>query len=549
MSRYTEALVRNLRNRPEARWCLQIGSDGPVEISWGRLGEDCGAFQRSYSSAGITPGDQIMIFLRHRPELYGAFFGAMLSGLTPAFMPCASPRQNLNLYWSSHQTLMQVIAPAAVVTDRVTLAEMRAAGLDLGQAHLILVEDLAPGPLQTPDIPEDAIALLQHSSGTTGLKKGVALSHRAIAAQVESYADALSLDPAAPIVSWLPLYHDMGLIACMIMPGYIGNPVTHLDPFHWIGRPGTLLDELEAQPGAFAWLPNFAFEHLATVSGREAERRDLSSVAALINCSEPCKPATFDRFAEVFAPSGVRQEQLQCCYAMAETVFAVTQTRPGERPTRIRVDPASLQIGSTPVSVPAGRELIETGSTIDGLTVATYGPDGALLPTGAVGEIAIAGDFLFSGYNRDPERTAERLRDGWYFTRDTGFVRDGRLYVLGRLDDLIIINGRNLYAHEVEAQLTRIDGLKPGRAVAIAAFDQRVGSEVLVILAEKSKTSGRADAEIRREITSVLQSVFEVGPRAIDLMAEGDLIKTTSGKISRSENLKRYVARKAAMPA
>jgi fatty-acyl-CoA synthase len=193
--------------------------------------------------------------------------------------------------------------------------------------------------------------------------------------------------------------------------------------------------------------------------------------------------------------------------------------------------------------LPAGQgvELIETGTVVDGLALSINDEAGAPLAEGAVGEIAIAGDFLFSGYNRDPARTAERLRGELYFSRDLGFLREGRLYVLGRMDDLIIVNGRNLYAHEIEAQVNMVVGVKPGRAVAVAWFDARVGSETLVIMAERAKAAARPDEEVRRAVMIAVHSVFNVAPRAVELLDEGRLIKTTSGKISRKENLARYV--------
>nr|MDQ2860965.1 AMP-binding protein [Pseudomonadota bacterium] len=509
----------------------------------------------AYRGAGLNGGDQVLIFLRHTPQLYGAFFGAMLIGVTPAFMPCSSPRQDPTLYWRSHQALMDQIAPAAVVTDRATLAEMQDAGLRLNGTAVLLIEDLAPTSLEPRLVDESAIGLLQHSSGTTGLKKGVALSFGAIVDQIESYAATIALGEDDAIVSWLPLYHDMGLIACLILPAYFATPVTHLDPFHWIGRPDTLFEQMVKRKGTLTWLPNFAFEHLAGTVARRAAHWDLSSVRAFINCSEPCKAATFDRFAAAFAPAGVRPDQLQCCYAMAETVFAVAQSGFQDDPTRalparIRVDPASLDRGKAPIDAAPGEgvELIETGVVIDGLGLTVHDEAGALIADGRIGEVGLCGRFLFSGYNRDPDRTAERLRGGVYFSRDLGFVRDGRLYVLGRMDDLIIINGRNLYAHEVESHVGAVAGVKPGRAVALAWFDPRIGSETLVVMVERARAIGRPDEEIRREIIGLVHSVFNVTPRAVEMLEEGRLVKTSSGKISRKENLARYAAAQSPAP-
>jgi acyl-CoA synthetase (AMP-forming)/AMP-acid ligase II len=555
-NRYQQAILRHFAERPDDVFCHQVGDGGETTLTWRDLDADCGRFGAAYRAAGLKGGDQVLIFLRHVPQLYGAFFGGMLTGVTPVFMPCSSPRQDPILYWQSHQALMRQVQPSAVVTDRATLAEMRDAGLSVEGAAVLLIEDMGSAPLEPRLVAETAIGLLQHSSGTTGLKKGVALSFAAIVDQIESYAAAICLSDADAIVSWLPLYHDMGLIACLILPAYFATPVTHLDPFHWIGRPDTLFDHIVKRRGTLTWLPNFAFEHLAATMSRRAHSWDLSGMRAFINCSEPCKAPTFDRFATAFAPAGVRPDQLQCCYAMAETVFAVAQTGLQNRgrgvlPARITVDPASLDRGRAPARVAQGQgvELIETGCVIEGLRLTIHDEGGEIIGDGRVGEVGLAGRFLFSGYNRDPARTTERVKGGVYFSRDLGFVSDGRLYVLGRMDDLIIINGRNLYAHEIEAQLNLVTGLKPGRAVAVAWFDPKVGSEALVIMAERAGGGARPDNEIRREVIGLVHSVFNVTPRVVALLDAGRLVKTSSGKISRKENLARYIADETREPA
>jgi len=546
---YLDRLQRHLTERRTQTFCRLVAADGETVLSWQDLGVLVDRFLAAYRLASLVPDDQVLIFLRHRPELYGSFFGAILGGLVPSFMPCTSPRQDPKVYWSSHQQLLERIRPAAVVADRATFAEMLAAGLDLGTARRIVIEELTSAAGSTGSIRprrSDAIALLQHSSGTTGLKKGVALSFDAIVRQLESYAEALGAGDSDVIVSWLPLYHDMGLVACCLMPAYLGIPIVHIDPFTWVARPELLLDALTRHAGTLAWVPNFAFDHMAMVAGRRSADYDLSRVRAFINCSEPCKPASFDRFATAFAASGVRHDQLQCCYAMAETVFAVSQTQPGAPVRRLRVDPKSLERGRLPRLVDddlPGGELLETGSPIAGVEVSVHDEQRRVLPHPTVGEIGIRGAFLFSGYNRDPERTAERLVEGTYFTRDLGFVLDGRIYVLGRIDDLIIVNGRNLYAHEVEAVVGSVEGVKPGRSVAVAFFDARLGSENLIVIAERPHASVRADAEIRRDIMRMVYSTFEVTPWRVHIVGEGWLIKTTSGKISRSENLARLQAR------
>jgi acyl-CoA synthetase (AMP-forming)/AMP-acid ligase II len=534
MNPYLFKLLRHFEE-PDRIFSTIIQGERSTTIRWGDLAASARMFLHAYHDRRLRQGDIVLIFLRHVPELYGSFFGAMLGGFVPSFMPCTSPRQDPALYWSSHRTLLERIAPALIVADRQTLDEMAANGLE--PPATLAIEEVRSGSAAWCVPTADRIGLLQHSSGTTGLKKGVALSYEAIAAQATTYAAAIGLRKQDVIASWLPLYHDMGLIACLIVPAFAAVPIVHLDPFEWAAQPGRLFDAICRHRATLCWLPNFAFDHLAAVTGRRAANYDISSVRAFINCSEPCKPASFDRFMASF---GVRAEALQCCYAMAETVFAATQTRIGEVPRRIRVRQVSLERGRRIEFDPAGIELVESGSSLPGVQLAIQDEGGELLPEGYLGEVVIRCPFLFSGYNQLPEKTAEQLVDGAYRTRDLGFLHDGRIYVLGRIDDLLIVNGRNLYAHEVEAIVSRIEGIKPGRSAAVAQFDDRLGTQGLVIIAERTGT--HEDVTVKREVSSMIFSILNVMPRAIHLVDPGWLVKTTSGKVSREGNLRKLLA-------
>jgi len=546
-NRYLDRLVSNLQQDGTAVFCRMVGSAGVEEITWGDFRQDCCRFRDAYAGAGMQSGHLVLIFLRHVRELYGAFFGAQIGGFVPSFMPCASPRQDPKIYWSSHNELMQRIKPAAVVASRETFKEMVEAGLVLGSARKIVLEDVRNNDVARPEIDcghsgEDAIGLLQHSSGTTGLKKGVALSFGAIANQIDSYGRSLKLDGDDVIVSWLPLYHDMGLIACCVLPAYFNIPIVHIDAFYWIGRPAVLFERIQRDKGTLSWMPNFAYEHMASLLGRRASSYDLSTVRAIINCSEPCKASTFDKFADSFAAAGLAKERLQCCYAMAESVFAATQTEIGQLPHRVRVSPENLGRGQElSVLAEGGVELIACGKPIAGINIEVVDESRRPLPPSTVGELALSGTFLFSGYNKEPEKTAQQLHDGVYYTRDLGFIHDGHVFVLGRLDDMIIVNGRNIYAHEVESVVSGVEGAKSGRTLAAPLFDERVGSNTLLIIAEKEPDLAIDEDAIRRDIMEGIHSTFNVTPHKIRLVDAGWLIKTTSGKISRKANIQKYL--------
>lgn len=518
--------------------------------TYGRLAGEIDRWAGRFRQRGLRPGDTVLLFLPQTAEAIAAYFGVMRCGAVPSFMPLPSPKQDPCYYWHSHADLLRLICPAALMTLQAPLVAMHAAGFDALVPLLLSADGAWPdveawtGP--SPGAAED-IALLQHSSGTTALKKGVQLSHGAIVRQVAAYAKALQASADDVVVSWLPMYHDMGLVACTVMPLLLGQTVVLLDPFKWVSEPVSLLQAIHRYHGTLTWLPNFAFELLAKTARFEAGSLDLSSMRAFVNCSEPCKAATFDRFLAKFAPAGVRAEALQVCYAMAETVFAVSQTRIGEPVPRLSVDAQRLseeKLASAPRDAGSALELLSAGAAIDGMRVTIVDADGQALPPGHVGEIELSSEFLFDGYLNRPEITAQKLRAGRYRTNDMGFVHGDQVFVLGRADDLLIVHGRNYFAHEVEAVVNDVGGLKAGRNVAVAVFNEMLGSQDVVVIAELAPgASAPADKglELKRAVKHAVAESMGLELRDVRIVEAGWLAKTTSGKISRSLNRDKYL--------
>jgi acyl-CoA synthetase (AMP-forming)/AMP-acid ligase II len=541
-----EAALRRADHDPDgiALWFYAKGH--LTAVSHRELIKGARRYQAVLAGHGVARGDIVILLLDHSLDQYFGFIGAMLLGAIPSFMPPLTGKQIPALYWSSHAALFQRIQPRAII-----ISEARAAQLHTnipGGGFALITPDMAARATEaSPDVEvpdDDGVALLQHSSGTTQLKKGVQLTHRAILAQVKSYSGALGIDAADRIASWLPLYHDMGLIACFMMPLVLGLPVASLDPFEWVVAPGLLLRAIETHRCTFTWMPNFAFHHLVRTRRPEI-RHDLSSMRAWIDCSEPCRAATFDLFASTFADCGVTPDRLQVCYAMAETVFAVSQTPVGHAVPRLRVDADSLRqegpVGVRTAGEP-GMDLLSAGPTLSGLMTRIVDEGGRELPPGHVGEIAVAGDFLFAGYYRLPEQTTRKLRDGMYFTNDRGFKWQDALSVLGRIDDLMIINGRNFHCHEVEQIVSGVPGIKAGRAVAFPVDDSAAGTQAAVVVAEID-TDGDPAPKLARNIKEAVFSQCDLTLRDVALVTPGWIVKTTSGKISRIENRAKYLSR------
>ncbi len=524
-----EAIISRALAYPTKAFSVLAHNGAVSTLTYGDLAREAAGMSCRLRDRGVTRSDVVVIMMNHDNAIFPAFAGAMLLGAIPSIFPVLSPQQDAELFWAAHRRLFERLQPKIIVTDTANVGELRGqfpgfADRIATYPHFARAGDLGAFPIPQSD--EDDIAFLQHSSGTTNLKKGVALTHRIVLAQAAAYSKALSLTQDDVIASWLPLYHDMGLIACFILPVLLGISTINVSPFEWVSRPSMLLDAIDRYGATLAWMPNFAFLHIVRTAPH-SKTWNLSSLRALINCSEPCKPAAFDAFRKRFGGCGLRAEALQVCYAMAENVFAVTQTDLSAQPRRVTL---TEDARST--------EYLSCGKPIDGVSVRIVSDDGNLRDDGVLGQIQIAGSSLFGGYFLQPETAS--LRNGWYATGDMGFILDEELYVTGRMDDMLIVRGKNLYAHEIERTI-RHDGLKPGRVVALGIYNERLGSQDLVIVAERADDATDADVKTTRLIKAEVFATTGATVSDVRLVERGWLLKTTSGKISREANARKYV--------
>ena len=557
------ALEHHARLTP-SKPAFVIGKKGEwTQLSYSDLHDETERWAKIWLGLGLSQKSVVFIVLQHCTEMYPVFLGAMRAGLIPSLMPFPSAKQDAQLYWRSHQDLFNRVQPACVVTYADLVEPIRRIA-DLATCQVVDVERAREAPSQTlplsPDMEDPgSIAVLQHSSGTTGLKKGVALTWRQIRDQADSVAHALKATGDDRIISWLPIYHDMGLIATFLLPVTLGAMVVSIDAFEWLTRPDMFLDEIARFGGTICWLPNFAFNHLIRTRDRDRQY-DLSTMRAVIDCSEPCKAETIENFIQVFEPHGLRPDAVQVCYGMAEIVFAATQTPAGTQPRRITIDRAALSERSEIVQLPEGADngvrFLSVGRPIRGveLRITSRAAGGmARLARGladigigtkrpgitTAGEIEVRGPFLFDGYFRNPAATEAGMEGNWFRSGDIGFILDGELYVCGRSKEMLIVHGRNYYANDIEALVNKLAGIKPGRVVAVGVFDPVTGTEEAVVLAETILPDMADRAELEMAIRKRVFDVLNLTLRRVEIAGEGTLVKTTSGKISRNENIKR----------
>jgi len=385
--------------------------------------------------------------------------------------------------------------------------------------------------------------VFQQSSGTTGLRKGVLLSERAVVNQLEAYGRAIGISDDDIIVSWLPLYHDMGFVACFLGSLFWGIPLVVASPFTWLRQPGFLFQAIEAHRGTLCWLPNFAFNVMTErVDPAKFTRESLTKLRLVVNCSEPVLPRSLARFEEKFLPIGLATGVVSSSYAMAENVFAVTQTRIDQPVAIEAVDGVALDTSSQAIVNPGGRLFASSGSLISGteLRIVEFGEP---LPDGHVGVIEISGDSLMSGYFGVGGDSQVIDDSGWFSTGDLGYLREGELYVIGRAKDVIIRGGRNIDPARLEAAANEVDGVKAGRTAAFAMPNEDEGTEDIVIVAEiDGSGSDRDFTRIRQAIVLGCQIEANVAPQVIKLVEAGWLVKSSSGKISRAHCRAKYLS-------
>jgi len=536
----------------------KIGEE-PFRWSFKDLLETANKFSVLLQKKGIKRNEVCAIIIRHNPMFFPIYLGVAGLGAIPAVLAYPNPRlhpdkfksgvegmsQRSGLDWIfTERDLEPVISP--LVTREGSTIKGMLFPMEWDRDFEISEGDLGTFQELRNSIQESDPVLLQHSSGTTGLQKPVLLSQRAVIDHVDNYALSVDLTEDDKIVSWLPLYHDMGLIAAFHLPLAYGITSVQVDPFEWVLAPSLQFEALSAEKATICWLPNFAYNFMADrIEEDEMVGISLESLRLVINCSEPVRNESHRKFVAAFEKYGFNPLALSASYAMAETTFAATQTSAGQPIKTIEVDRESLAQGKVVDPVPGrtSRICVSSGKEIIGCEVRIVDENGNELPEHGVGEIIIKSVSMFDGYRNYPEKTAEVLKDGWYFSGDYGFKQDGELYVIGRKKDIIIVAGKNIYPEDVEDAIGTVEGIIPGRVIAFGEDNIELGTEEISVVAETALEDGKEKKHliqrVREKGTSVdltITHVYLVPPRW--------LIKSSAGKPSRKANKERIAEMK-----
>jgi fatty-acyl-CoA synthase len=531
-----------------------VAGEEPFRWNWGSLGQASAFYAARLKEAGVGKGDVCALIMRHNPNFYPVYMAISRLGALPAVLAYPNPRLHPDKFRQGLEGMARRSGLSWVVTERELEPTVRPILAEPGSTIRELVfplewdnREMVPSDLAYPPVRPEEPCLLQHSSGTTGLQKAVVLSHRAVLEHVRRYGQAIQIGPADRVVNWLPLYHDMGLIAAFYVPLTLGVPLVHLNPFEWVLAPVLLLEAMSREKGTLAWLPNFAYNLMTDrAADEDLDGIRLDNIRMLVNCSEPVRADSQERFFRRFAKLGLKRESLTASYAMAETTFAATQTAPGAEAKRLWIDREEVAGGNVrPVKegTANGRVCVSSGRPIAGCELRIVDEAGRDLPDGRVGEIAIRSISLFDGYRNNPLQTAAVLRNGWYFSGDYGFVHEGEFYVIGRKKDIIIVAGKNLYPEDIEDAVGKVADVLAGRVVAFGVEDPKSGTEQICVVLE-TKLTEAAETEKHALCMRVREAgmAMDITIGRVYLAPPRWLIKSSAGKPSRSANKERALA-------
>ncbi|HSM08263.1 MAG TPA: AMP-binding protein [Gemmatimonadota bacterium] len=503
---------------------------------------------------GVAPGDRVAIILPTCPEFYDAFFGVSLTGAVP--VPLYPPVRlgRLDEYRTQTADLLRDCRARLVLSDartsRVIGRPVAAASPDLGLAD---VRELRGTGGFTARVRHHDVALIQHSSGTTGRPRPVRLAHRAVLANLEAIRDRILAaypevdDVEHAAVSWLPLYHDMGLIGCVLTSVAHPADLTLIPPELFVARPSVWLRVISRYRATVSGAPNFAYSYCAErIEPDTSAGLDLSAWRVALTGAEPVARSALDRFGERFRPHGFRPEALTPVYGLAEATLAVTFADPAAPFRSRRFDAGALAregLAREAADAAPPVELVSLGRPLGGVRLRIAAAGGGDVEDGVLGHVEVGGASLFDGYDDETRRTANPEAARWFDTGDTGFLLDGELYLYGRTKDVIILRGRKYAPQQVEQALDGLEGARRGCAAAIGLPLDDTGEERLVVLLERARgASPSSDGELAATARARVTERTGLVPGRVEVLEPGTLPRTSSGKIRRAEARSRYRA-------
>lgn len=537
MSRFTETMYANALSSIKG---LNTGEPhAPIRHSWAEVHQRARRIAGGLAASGVGPGDAVAMLAGAPVEIAPAALGIWMRGASVTMVHQPTPRTDL-VRWADETTAVidMIAAKAVIISDPFMAAAPVLEGL--GMAVLTVEALLAAEPVDPVDTTEDDIALMQLTSGSTGSPKAVQITHANIVANAEAMTKGCQFDIENDvIVSWLPCFHDMGMTGYLTVPMYFGAELVKVTPMDFLSDILLWPRLIDKYKGTMTAAPNFAYNLLARRLRRQAipGEFDLSSLRWALSGAEQVDALDVEDLCAAGAPFGLKREAVIPAYGMAETTVAVSFSECGGGMVVDEVDADLLAVLHRAVPATKGntRRLVTLGRPLHGLELRVVGDDGAELPARGVGVIEVRGEPVTKGYTTVAGFIAAQNDRGWYDTGDIGYLTEvGSVVVCGRLKDVIIMAGRNIYPTDIERAASRVPGVRPGCAVAVR-LDAGRSRETFAVAVECKDF--RDDAQVRRVERQVAHEVFaevDVRPRNVVVLAPGTIPKTPSGKLRRA---------------
>jgi len=539
-----EVLEWHVEAHPE-RTHLVLRADAHDEdvISYRALRDGARRVAAGLHARGHGPGESVAIMLPTSRGFFEAFFGVLLAGGVPVpIYPPARPAQI-----EDHLRRQAAILSNARATALITLPEARRTagllrslveGLHTVETVAALVASGAAPAVQPVVGPSDTV-LLQYTSGSTGQPKGVVLSHGNLLANIRAMGEAMEVSAADVFVSWLPLYHDMGLIGAWLGSLYHAVPAVIRSPLEFLARPESWLWAIHRHRATISAAPNFGYELcVRRIADADIKGLDLSSWRFAANGAEPVSPATIRRFTERFAPYGFRPETMAPVYGLAECCVGLAFPALGRAPVVDRIDREGLsRRGQAILAGPEARdaiELVACGRPLPRHEIRIVDATGREVAERREGRLQFRGPSVTRGYFHNEPKTRELFQGDWLESGDLAYVAGGDVFLTGRTKDLIIRAGRNLYAHEVEEAVGDLPGVRKGCVAVFGSTDPAAQTERIVVLAEAREMDSAALSALRQRIDQVATALLDGPPDEVVLVPPHTVLKTSSGKIRRA---------------
>lgn len=514
---------------------------------YSELRDDATATAYRLIAAGVKPGDRIALIAETSPEFAALFFGAVLTGAWPVPLPLPTSFGGKDAYVDQLAVQLASSDPK-LLFHPAEIGAMAQAAADARGVEAIAWEDFAARPAPVAPLHEAApgdICYLQYSSGSTRFPHGVAVTHHALLNNLAAHGHGMELVPNDRCISWLPWYHDMGLVGCFLSP--IANQVStdYLKTEDFARRPLAWLDLISRNKGnSISYSPTFGYDICArriSSQTNAAERFDLSRWRIAGNGADMIRPDVMQAFVDVFDQAGFKATAFLPSYGLAEATLAVSIMPPGEGIIVELVEETQLSGISDASGRPQRfRAVVNCGKPVRDMTVEIRDEDGAVLPEKAIGKVWCKGPSVMAGYFRDEEATAACMLDGWLDTGDMGYLSEGYVYIVGRAKDMIIINGKNHWPQDIEWAVEQLPGFKAGD-IAAFAITTPGGEETPAVLVQCRTSDPAERARLREDIRERVRSITGMHC-VVELVPPRTLPKTSSGKLSRAKARNLYLA-------